>query len=96
MKADLAIYSLIVGMSRQWENVATMLSIKLDFCCCNNSVGFCKSSHICCVCCVCMLREFRVDEVKNSVVCFTVVLEQMESIFEHTKSFKRGHGASRR
>ena len=30
VKADLAIYSLIVGMSGQWENVATMLSIKLD------------------------------------------------------------------
>ena len=45
VKADLAIYSLIVGMSGQWENVATMLNIKLDFCCCDNSVGFCKSSH---------------------------------------------------
>ena len=31
MKADLAIYSLIVGMPGQWENVATMLHIKLDF-----------------------------------------------------------------
>ena len=28
MKADLAIYSLIVGMSGQWENVATMLNMK--------------------------------------------------------------------
>ena len=46
MKADLAIYGLIVGMSGQWEDVATMLNIKLDFCCCDNSVGFCKSSHI--------------------------------------------------
>ena len=46
VKADLAIYSLIVGMSEQWENVATMLSIKLDFCCCDNLVSFCKSSHI--------------------------------------------------
>ena len=44
VKADLAIYSIIVGMSGQWLNV--MLSIKLDFYCCNNSVGFCKSSHI--------------------------------------------------
>ena len=34
--------------------------------------------------------------ILDGVVCFTVVLEQMESIFEHTKSFKRGHGASRR
>ena len=45
MKADLAIYSLRVGMYRQWENVAAMLNIKLDFCCCDNSVDFCKSSH---------------------------------------------------
>ena len=47
MKADLAIYSLVVGMSRLWVNVATMLNNKLDFYCCDNSVGFCKSSHIC-------------------------------------------------
>ena len=46
VKADLAIYSIIVGMSGQWEDVATMLNIKLDFCCCDNLVGFCKSSHI--------------------------------------------------
>ena len=31
VKADLAIYSLIVGMSGQWENAATMLNIKLHF-----------------------------------------------------------------
>ena len=47
VKADLAIYSPIVGMPGQWENVATMLNIKLDFCCCDNSVGFCKPSHNC-------------------------------------------------
>ena len=46
VKADLAICSLIVGVSGQWLSVATMLNNKLDFCCCNNSVGFCKSSHI--------------------------------------------------
>ena len=46
MKADLAIYSLIVGMSGQWLNAATMLNNKLDFYCCDNSIGFCKSSHI--------------------------------------------------
>ena len=46
VKADLPIYSLIVGMSGQWLNVATMLNSKLDFYCCDNSVGFCKSSHI--------------------------------------------------
>ena len=40
MKADLAIYSLIVGTSGQWVNVATMLNNKLDFYCCDNSVGF--------------------------------------------------------
>ena len=31
MKADLAIYSLVVGMSGLWVNVATMLNNKLDF-----------------------------------------------------------------
>ena len=48
VKADLAIYSLVVGMSGLWVNVATMLNCdnKLDFYCCDNSVGFCKSSHI--------------------------------------------------
>ena len=39
VKADLAIYSLIIGMSGQWLNIATMLN-KLDFYCCDNSVGF--------------------------------------------------------
>ena len=46
VKADLAIYSLIVGMSGQWLNVAIALNNKLDFYCCDNSVEFCKSSHI--------------------------------------------------
>ena len=46
VKADLAIYSLVVGMSGLWVNVATMLNNKLDFYSCDNSVGFCKSSHI--------------------------------------------------
>ena len=50
MKADLAIYSLVVGMSGLWVNVATMLNNKLDFYCCDNSVGFCKSGHICSYC----------------------------------------------
>ena len=31
MKADLAIYSPVVGMSGLWVNVATMLNNKLDF-----------------------------------------------------------------
>ena len=47
VKADLAIYSLVVGMSGQWVNVATILNNKMDFYCCDNSVGFYKSSHIC-------------------------------------------------
>ena len=42
VKADLAIYSLIVGMSGQWLNVVTMLNNKLDFYCCDNSVSFCN------------------------------------------------------
>ena len=46
VKADLAIYSLVVGMSGLWVNVATMLNNKLGFYCCDNSVSFCKSSHI--------------------------------------------------
>ena len=50
MKADLAIYSLVVGTSGLWVNVTTMLNNKLDFYCCDNSVGFCKSSHICVSC----------------------------------------------
>ena len=44
MKGDLAICRLIILDSG--ENVATMLDIKLDFYCCDNSVSFCKSSHI--------------------------------------------------
>ena len=31
---------LIVGMPGQWLNVATMLNNKLDFYCCDDSVGF--------------------------------------------------------
>ena len=47
VKADLPIYSLIiVGISGRWANVVTMLNNKMDFYCCDNSVGFCKSSHI--------------------------------------------------
>ena len=40
VKADLAIYSLIVGMSGQRLNVATMLNNKLDFYCCDNWLVF--------------------------------------------------------
>ena len=47
-ETDLAIYSPVVGMSGLWVNVATMLNNKLDFYCCDNSVGYCKSSHKLC------------------------------------------------
>ena len=33
-------------MYGQWLYVATMLNSKLDFYCCDNLVGFCKSGHI--------------------------------------------------
>ena len=58
MKADLAIYSLVVGMSGLWVNVATMLNNKLDFYCCDNSVGFCKSGHIFCFILLIVLCKF--------------------------------------
>ena len=61
VKADLAIYSLVVGMSGLWVNVATMLNNKLDFYCCDNSVGFCKSSHNYCSSYFCLLA-FRPSE----------------------------------
>ena len=31
----------------QYESVASMLSCKMDFNCCANRDGFCKSSYIC-------------------------------------------------
>ena len=45
MKADLAIYTHVLGVPGQYENVALMLSHKMDFNCCANRDGFCKSSH---------------------------------------------------
>ena len=46
VKADLAIYSCVLGVTGQWVSVALTLCHQLDFSCCDNSVSFCKSSHI--------------------------------------------------
>ena len=46
MKADLAIYTHVIGAPGQYESVALMLSHKMDFNCCANRDGFRKSSHI--------------------------------------------------
>ena len=46
VKADLAINSYIVTVSGQYLSVAITLSNKMDFSYCDNTVGFCKSSHI--------------------------------------------------
>ena len=47
MKADLPIYTHVLGVPGQYESVALMLSHKMDFNCCANRDGFRKSSHIC-------------------------------------------------
>ena len=47
VKADLAIYTHVLGVPGQYESVALMLSHKMDFNCCANWDGFRKSSHIC-------------------------------------------------
>ena len=46
MKADLAIYTHVLGVPGQYESVALMLSHKMDFSCCANRDGVCKSRHI--------------------------------------------------
>ena len=46
MKADLAIYTHVLGVPGQYESVALMLSHKIDFNCCTNRDDFRKSSHI--------------------------------------------------
>ena len=46
MKADLAIYTHVLGVPGQYESVALMLSHKMDFNCCVNRDGFRNSSHI--------------------------------------------------
>ena len=45
MKADLAIYTHVLGVPGQYESVALMLSHKMDFNCCANRDSFCKCSH---------------------------------------------------
>ena len=46
MKADLAIYTHMLGVPGQYESVALMLSHKMDFNCCANRDGFRTDSHI--------------------------------------------------
>ena len=43
MKADLAIYTHVLGVPGQYESVALMLSHKMDFNCCANRDGFCRT-----------------------------------------------------
>ena len=45
MKADLALCTHVLGVPGQCKSVALMLSHKIDFYCCANRDGFCKSSH---------------------------------------------------
>ena len=45
MKADLAIYTHVLGVPGQYESVALMLSHKMDFNCCANRDGFRTDSH---------------------------------------------------
>ena len=49
VKADLAIYTYMLGVPGQYKSVAIMLSHKMDFNRCANRNGFRKSSHICIV-----------------------------------------------
>ena len=46
VKADLVIYTHVLGVPGRCESVALTLSHKIDFNCANRD-GFCKSSHIC-------------------------------------------------
>ena len=45
VKADLAIYTHVLGVPGQYESVALMLSHKMDFNCCANRDGFHRDSH---------------------------------------------------
>ena len=45
VKADLVIYTHVLGVPKQYESVALMLSHKMDFHCCASRDGFRKSSH---------------------------------------------------
>ena len=49
VKADLAIYTHVLGEPGQYESVALMLSHKMDFNCCANRDGFRGDSHIYCI-----------------------------------------------
>ena len=46
MKADLAIYTHVLGVPGQYESVVLMLSHKMDFYCCANRDDFRKSNHM--------------------------------------------------
>ena len=46
LKADLAIYTHVLGVPGQYKSVALMLSHKMDFNCYASRDGFLKSSHI--------------------------------------------------
>ena len=46
MKADLAINSYVLGISRQCKSAGLVISNKLDFRSCAVRDGFCKSSNI--------------------------------------------------
>ena len=46
VKADLAIYTHVLGVPGQYKSAALMLSHKMDFNCCANRDGFCISRHI--------------------------------------------------
>ena len=47
MKADLAIYTHVLGVPGQYESIALTLSHKMNFNCCTNRDGFRRDSHIC-------------------------------------------------
>ena len=46
VKADLAIYTHVLGVPGQYKSVALMLSHKMDFNCCASRDSFHKSNHI--------------------------------------------------
>ena len=50
VKADLAMYSHTVYVSRQYMSVSLILDCKLDFVPCTIRAGFCKSCHILSLC----------------------------------------------
>ena len=50
VKADLAMYSHTVDVSRQYMSVSLILGCKLDFASCIIRAGFCKSYHILSLC----------------------------------------------